>query len=239
MPDTPLSPEDRDALIAELALGVLGAAERADALRQLMADPRFAPAMIDEWDRRLEPLYSQYIPIEPPSHLWTGIEARITGATPSVVSVNRRLRFWRVSALVAGLVAASLALVLVLRPSPSTTSVPTPYAAQVAVAQLTGAPNGPVVLARFDPVGGFLALRPSGIKADTLKPELWIIPGDGKPRSLGLISRDAESHILVEGPLRAFMTEGATLAVTMEQAVGAPHAAPSSAPVASGKISLI
>lgn len=239
MADTPLPPEERDALIAELGLGVLDAGERAQALRRLMADPAFAPGMIDEWDRRLEPLYDQYPSIKPPPHLWAGIEARIAGTVHPAAQDRRQLRIWQGSALFAGLVAASLAFVLALRPSPVTAPSTPPYAAPVVIAQLTGALDGPVLLARFDPASGRLALHPSGMKRGTLHPELWIIPGDGKPRSLGLIAGEGESHVLVDAALRSFITEGATLAVTMEQATGAPHEAPSSAPVAAGKISLI
>jgi len=40
-------------------------------------------------------------------------------------------------------------------------------------------------------------------------------------------------------PHRALLTDGATLAITLEPRDGAPHRAPSSAPIAAGKISTI
>lgn len=239
MADTHLTPEERDAFAAELALGLLDGEDRAEALRGLMADPDFTPDMIDAWHQRLEPLYEHYVPVRPPETLWAGIQSRIADPSPQSDSVLRQLRLWRGSAIVAGALAASLALVMLLRPMPPVPFSPSPKTSQVAVAQMTGSPDGPVILARYDPATGDLILRPTGVKAGALTPELWVIPADGKPRSLGLISGSSDSHIVVGATHRAFMGEGATLAVTMEIATGAPHDAPTSTPVAAGKISLI
>lgn len=239
MADTHLTPEERDALAAELALGLLDGKDRADALRTLMADPDFTPAMIDAWHRQLEPLYDQYVPVRPPETLWAGIQSRIAAPSPQSDQVVRQLRLWRVGAMVAGALAASLALVVLLRPMPPVSVSPSSKTSQVAIAQMTGSPDGPVILARYDPATGGLTLRPTGVKVGALAPELWVIPADGKPRSLGLISSAGDSHIVVGATNRAFMGEGATLAVTMEPVAGAPHDTPSSTPVAAGKISLI
>ncbi|MBO9723822.1 MAG: anti-sigma factor [Novosphingobium sp.] len=238
MAEVPLSAEERDGLVAELALGVLDGEERAAALRALMADPAFTPGLIEDWQRRLAPLYDEYTLVAPADTLWAGIAARIDDADAPREGALRQLRIWRAGAMIAGVAAASLALVLLFRPVPSSAPLPEP-AAPVAIAQMTGAADGPVVLARFDPASGRLSLRASAVKPGALAPELWVIPPDGKPRSLGLIAANTDSQLPVEARLRAFMTEGATLAVTMEPVDGAPHAAPSSAPVASGKISLI
>jgi anti-sigma-K factor RskA len=66
-----------------------------------------------------------------------------------------------------------------------------------------------------------------------------VIPADGKPRSLGLVNGEGASRIAVAIDHRGFMTQGATLAITMEPAATAPHAAPSAAPVVAGKISIL
>ncbi len=237
MAEPPLSPEERDALTAELALGLLESEERSIALRRLMADPDFRPDMIDVWHQRLAPMFGDYVPVGPPDRLWARIESRLDTPVISPDPLARSLRFWRGSAVAASALAAALALVLLLRPVPAPIE-PAP-AAQIAIAQMAGEPGGPTVLARFDPTTNRLILRPSGVKAGALVPELWVIPADGKPRSLGLIPASAGSDIHVDPAHRLFITEGATLAVTMETATGAPHDAPSSAPVAAGKISLI
>lgn len=234
MADAALTPEELDALAAELALGVLDSDAQADALRGLMADPNFSPDMIGAWERRFDALYDAYVPVKPPGTLWPGIENRIEDKVQHHPA-TRQLRWWRAVALSSAALAASLALVMVLRLSPP---VPVAPPAQLAMAQIVGEPGGPVILARYDPASGSLTLRPTGIGSDRLAPELWIIPADGKPRSLGLIAGHADSRVAVDPSYRRFVAEGATLAVTMEPLDGAPHAAPSSAPIAAGKISL-
>lgn len=237
MAETSLSPEERDALAAELALGLLDGEERAAALRSLMGSPDFTPDIIDAWHRRLAPFYENYAPVPPPAALWAGIETRIPAPVAASDQLAQRLRLWRGGAIAASAIAAALALALLLRPTP--TPIGAPPATQVAVARMASTPDGPTILARFDPTTNQLVLRPSGIKAGALVPELWVIPADGKPRSLGLIGAETDSHIAVDSANRIFMAEGATLAVTMEPAGGAPHEAPSSAPIAAGQISLI
>ncbi|WP_088185517.1 anti-sigma factor [Sphingobium sp. Z007] len=234
MADAVLTPEERDALAAELALGVLDGEARAAALRQLIADPNFSPAMIDAWEGRFAALYDAYVPFAPPETLWTGIENHIADSVQHSPAAGQ-LRWWRAGALASAALAASLALVMVLRPTPP---VPAAPPAQVAVAQMVGASDGPMILARYDPASGGLTLRPTGVASDRLAPELWIIPADGKPRSLGLIAGGAESRVAINPSYRPLMTDGATLAVTMESIDGAPHDAPSSTPIAAGKISI-
>ncbi|WCP14926.1 hypothetical protein sphantq_03376 [Sphingobium sp. AntQ-1] len=234
MADAHLTPEERDSLAAELALGVLDGAARSDALRSLMANPNFSPDMIGAWDRRFAVLYNDYTPVAPPETLWPSIERRIADGLQAHPAL-RQLRWWRAGAFASAAVAASLALVILLRPTPT---VPAAPPAQVAVAQMVGAPDGPMILARYNPASGKLILRPKGVAPDRLAPELWIIPADGRPRSLGLIAGGAESRVAIDPSYRPFMTEGATLAVTMETIDGAPHDAPSSTPIAAGKISL-
>lgn len=234
MADAVLTPEERDALAAEMALGVLDGEARAAALRSLMADPSFSPEMIAAWDRRLAAFHDAYIPVMPPETLWPGIESRIADALPTHPAVGQ-LRWWRAGALASAAIAASLALVMIVRP---VAPVPVAQPAQVAVAQMVGGDDGPMILARYDPASGGLVLRATGVTPDRLAPELWIIPADGKARSLGLIADGAESRVAVAPAYRRFMAEGTTLAVTMEAIDGAPHDAPSSAPIAAGKISI-
>jgi anti-sigma-K factor RskA len=245
MPDTPVTPdtaEDREALAAELALGVLTGPERALALRRMLSDRDFM-AMVDAWHRRLDPLHADYAPVEAPPGLWAGIDAAIDRQRQDTTMVTR-LRIWRSSAVLAGAVAASLALVLLVRSPYAPVPAAPPATVPVAMAQLTGAADGPVVMARYDPASARLSLRASGMKMDEPKargmmPELWVIPADGKPRSLGMISPSGASGMTVPMPRRAFIADGAMLAVTMEHAETMPHEAPSSTPVAAGKISFI
>ena len=232
----PLTPmEERDALAAELALGVLTGEARGDALRLRLSDPVFATRVLD-WERRLAPLHNDWEEIAPHDAVWDAVAARIAVTSAELA---RKVRRWRAGALLTGGVAAALALTLVMRPAPAPIEPAEIVSGQIAMAQMTGAADGPVVMARYDPRSAELKLRVSGIKDGATAPELWIIPEGGKPVSLGMIARAGNASMTMPMRQRPMMADGATLAVTMEPSAGAPHAAPSSAPVAAGKISFI
>eukprot|EP00456_Euglypha_rotunda_P065440 TRINITY_DN56120_c0_g1_i2.p2 TRINITY_DN56120_c0_g1~~TRINITY_DN56120_c0_g1_i2.p2 ORF type:complete len:257 (+),score=47.25 TRINITY_DN56120_c0_g1_i2:17-787(+) len=152
-----------------------------------------------------------------------------------VARLQMQLSRWRAGALLSGAVAAALAAVIVMR----TGDVPVPVAAPMAIAQLGSMTSGPLVLARYDPQTVAMRLHIVGISDTALSPELWVIPDGGAPISLGLIPRAGRTAVPLSAQQRQLLVEGATLAVTMEPEGGAPHAAPSSAPVAAGKISIL
>lgn len=228
----PLTPEERDALAGELALGVLEGEARAEALRLKLADPGFAAA-VEAWSARLEPLGTGFAEAPAPD-VWPRIERRVGAAGTTV----RQLRFWRWTSIGSGAVAATLAAFLVLRPAPPPVEI-VRAPQQVVVAQLDGGEQGAYLAASYDPADGQLRIRAMRMPDSRLAPELWVIPSDGVPRSLGMVAPNGMSRMTVPMPHRKMMHDGAVLAITMEPRDGAPHDKPSSAPVAAGKISTI
>ncbi|WP_420143473.1 anti-sigma factor [Sphingobium sp.] len=225
MVDDP-TPPDRQGLAAELALGLLEGQDRAEALRMCLSDPAFA-AEVDAWGHRLSPLLDMTRAEAPSERVWVTIEAR----TADLGSLRRKLRLWRGGAIFAGAIAACLALVLIL---PVSKSVIDP----VGVSQLADAQRATLMAVSYDPRTGLLRLSASGLGEEGKSPELWVIPEDGVPRSLGLIGAQGGA-LPVDPDLRAFLRDGVTLAITMEDPETAPHRAPSAAPVLTGKISII
>ena len=226
-----LSPEDRDALAAELALGLIEGEERATALRLQLADPDFSAAVL-AWRARLDPLYTGFAEVEPPE-LWPAIERRLGGEGAMI-----QLRRWRMAALASSAVAASLLAVLVLRPLPAPVEI-VRAPERIVMAQLDGGETGALLAANYDPAQGMLRIRAVTMPASKLAPELWIIPADGVPRSLGLVSAQGLSLVGVPEAHRKLIQDGALLAITLEPRDGAPHEKPSAAPIAAGKISTI
>ncbi len=90
----------------------------------------------------------------------------------------------------------------------------------------------------YDPRKGELRLETSRLGADGKRPELWVIPEGGAPRSLGMI-RDDGGSLAIDPAVRPLLRGGATLAITLEDAATGPHAAPTSAPILIGKITII
>ena len=220
------------AMAAELALGVLEGEERAEALRHSLANPAFA-AMVEKWQDRLDPLGEGFAEAPPPN-LWPSIEARLD-AQPRTEEIWK-VRFWRTTAALTSALAACLAAVVIMRPAamPETASLPD----QTTIAQLSGT-DGTLLAANLDPSSRLLRIRAVTLPDSTLVPELWIIPADGVPRSLGLFNPDGTTQIIVPATLSPYLVDGTILAVSLELADGAPHTAPSTTPIATGKISTI
>lgn len=228
MTDQPV-PEDRQALAAELALGLLEGQERADALRLCLSDVQFA-AEVEAWSHRLSPLLDGIADGLPSDRVWQAIDARTGGR--NAAGTIRNLHFWRAGALVAGGIAAALALVMVTRPAV------TPQPNAIGVSQLASTAGAVGLAVRYDPRDGLLRLISGALDSGEKSPELWVIASDGVPRSLGLITQGRDA-ISVDAWLRGYLKAGATLAITLEDATTAPHKAPSSAPILTGTISII
>jgi len=231
--DDPLTPqEEQSAQAAELVLGLLDGVERAAALRLQLSDPAFAD-QVRGWEARLAPLHGQWDAVTPHDAVWDAVAARIGDPATDRTALRR----WRAGAIASGVLAAGLAMLLLVR-----TDVPQSPAdaAPMAIAQMTGAAeNGPLVSARYDPAATRMVVRMAGLTPGALSPELWIIPAGGAPVSLGGLAHLGTMVVPLSDTQRQLLVEGATLAVTLEPAEGMPHAAPSSAPVAAGKISIL
>lgn len=228
---------EQSEMAAELALGVLEGQGRAEALRLSLTNPAFA-AMVAQWQGQLDPLAEGFEEAPPPD-IWRAIEARLDGE-PQTDTIHK-LRLWQTLAAASAALAAGLAAIMVLGPATireaSNPAAPT-APALVVIAQLTGT-DGALLAANIDPQGQYLDIRAIALPDTSLTPELWVIPDDGVPRSLGLIARSGTTQVRLPDNLRPLVTDGAVLAISLELAEGAPHAAPSSTPIATGKISAI
>jgi anti-sigma-K factor RskA len=220
------------AMAAELALGVLEGEERAEAMRLSIANPAFA-AVVREWQDKLDPLGEGFAETPAPD-VWPAIAARLD-SQPQAGEI-RKIRFWQTSTALAGALAASLAAVMVFSPVIVRETDQAP--ARIVIAQLAGA-DGTLLAANVNPQSGQIDIRAVSLPDSSLLPELWVIPADGVPRSLGLIAPEGTTQVALPAALKPLVVDGAILAVSLETAAGAPHTAPSSTPIATGKISAI
>lgn len=232
-------PDDPALLAAELALGVLEGEALVAAKRRMLTDPAFA-AEVEDWRARLAAIGLDASDAIPSDDLWARIERSIdTGTGTSVADLvpRRALRRWQWGTAAAGSVAAALAVLLAIPRSEPVAPAPVQVAVQPAiVAQLRGEGEGPLVAARYDPATAQLRLVAHDMGDDPRVPELWIIPADGIPRSLGVIQPVGNTQLVVAEGHRSMLHDGATLAITMEPRDTAPHAAPTGPRVAAGKI---
>lgn len=239
MTDNHLSDDERSQLASEYALGVLDGAELAEARALATNDDGFR-AEVARWKGRLAPLLDEAAPVPPPRRLWRRIDAAIGGQSgnrDNVVQLRRSVMTWRgVSAAMTAL-AACLALLLLAQPrlvAPPPASVST---APPLVAML-GDDKQMKLMASWDPAGNRLVLAMAGdMPADTSHAhELWVIPSDGKPRSLGTMPSKRQMHMRLADALAELMRQGATIAISVEPPGGSPTGAPTGPVIASGTL---
>lgn len=222
---------DDDVVAGEYALGVLSAAERDRVQRRMKEDAGFA-ARVAEWDERLQPMSGEVPEVQAPRRVWTELEASLFRGEARPEGLWSSLSLWRWLTVAASTAAAaSLAFLLVLPPAPA----PSPL-----VAALHSGDAGPTFLAKVDPASGSLVIRVATAepKADKV-PELWLIPEDGKPRSLGVIEKEGQTAVVVPADLRGFASTKSALAISLEPPGGSPTGQPTGPVIAVGKLQQI
>lgn len=235
MTDQPIH-DDLEVEAAGLALGLLEGTERAEALRRQLEDRRFADR-VRAWQNEADSWLEDVVPIKAPSDTLSSIEneleKRSENREDSSNSNDQRSaniwRNWAMTATAASLVLAVGLGLAVADPTqgpndrgPATAS----QSRQMSnVAQIKDEAGAPLLSALYKPESGTLSLRLADLQQPEYGPELWIIPEDGIPRSLGLI--DSQRLTVTLSPeLRSFLQDGATMAITIEPREGAPHDAP-------------
>jgi anti-sigma-K factor RskA len=223
-----------DALAAAYVTGTLrgGARRRFEALLPSHVHLRDA---VRQWQDRLLPLTLSVAPQAPRARVWQGIEQRLW---PAVLREPwwQRLGLWR--ALSGASTAAALALAVLL-------TVPGEQSPPIVVV-LQGSAGTPQAAASF--VASFNAdgrtlvtrpLAPVALEANRVL-ELWAVPPQGAPRSLGLVSASGVSVIARERLPKGVLDARATsaLAVSVEPAGGSPTGAPTGPVVFAGKLTL-
>ncbi|OPY94165.1 hypothetical protein A5906_15975 [Bradyrhizobium sacchari] len=175
--------------------------------------------------------------------------------TSNVIRLKGRVKRWRTIASVLSALAAALLVTLslqifqpdalpgALRPAPRIQTVevktPAPLAASAQyVALLQGQGGGPAFILTIDGATRNFTVRKVGATPEPGKSfELWLISDKlPRPRSLGVIGAGEFTARPLLAGYDADLVNGATYAVTVEQAGGSPSGQPTSAPVFSGKL---
>lgn len=228
-----MSDED-DLLAGEIALGLLDGPEREAAVGRLGNDAALAER-VDWWRERFEPL-SAGDSVEPSEGLWQRIEAMLPGNDNAAVIEARR---WRAAALAATVVAGLLGVALVLRPAPVPPAAPSataPPSAPVLLASIVSE-SGVVATIAYNPTAGDLTIAPGKFDAGKRDAELWIIPADGTPRSLGTIDPTRAATRPARSDVRRLIARGASFAISLEPRGGSPTGLPTGPILGTGKIS--
>jgi len=223
--------DEDDLLAAELALGLLDEDEAAAARERLRHDAAFAHAHA-RWQSYAAGLAAD-LGETPPAHVWSAIEARL----PANDDLRTSRQLWRAGAIAAALVVLALGINDWRRVHGAPPPQPAPVMAQAApplVAVLSG--KSGVVSVSYDPANGRLASVVSGVAAGRRAVELWVIPADGRPRSLGVLAQDRAGWRAVPARATQVLRSGVTLAVSLEPAGGSPTGLPTGPVILTGKL---
>ena len=229
----------RPALADALATAYVSGTLRGPARRRfealLLSHPQLRQSVRD-WEERLMPLTVALPAVQPSATVWSRIEQRLwpQAAATAPQPWWQRLAPWRA---LAGLATAATLGMVVLMTTPGVVQPPV-----LIVLQGTGAES---------PAGGFVAsvsgdgqslvtrpLMQVAVQPDRVL-ELWSVPPQGAPRSLGLIKADGVT-VLDRRRLPQTLLKGGTsaLAVSVEPPGGSPTGTPTGPVVFAGKLQL-
>lgn len=235
-------PELADRLAADYVAGTLrgGARRRFESLQG--AHPVLRQAVRD-WQARLMPLTASVAPVQPSPQVWQRIEARIGGAAGSTAKTTSgwwagwwaQLAFWRGFSALATVATVTLA-VLLASPPPAQPPIVVVLNATTPPPGVAGAVVAASFVASISGDGRAMVTRPLtsvSLQADRAL-ELWSVPAEGAPRSLGLISAQAAT-VVKKGRV---LDNTAALAVSLEPPGGSPTGAPTGPILYMGKLVL-
>ena len=224
-----------DALAQRYAVGTLRGAARRRYEALLPGHPQLREGL-QRWEQHLMPLTGVLLPRTPPPRVWQRIEQRLWPSTAAAPQAWwQRLALWRGISASASVATLALAVLLVL-PGPAQPPV-------VVVLQGTGgaaqAANSFVASVSAD--GRALVARPLlpvSLEANRVL-ELWSVPPEGAPRSLGLIAADGAT-VIDRRRLPASLLKGGTaaLAVSIEPPGGSPTGMPTGPVIYAGKLQI-
>lgn len=227
---------EREQLAGEYALGLLEGEELLAARGLAASEPAFARA-VEDWQQRLAPWFDEFGEKRPSAETWERIRASIAAApvAGNVIELKRKLGFWKALSAASSAIAASLALVVGYNATQQPTTIDA-RAAPIMAASLMSPSKEVMLSAAFEADGKTLTLMPGKMAPPPGRTvQLWVIPADGKPRSLGTVGMAAK-RMAVEPAMVEHFHQQPMLALSIEPMGGAPGGRPSGPMVASGQL---
>jgi anti-sigma-K factor RskA len=217
-------PELQERLAAEYALGTLRGAARARFRRWIRQDAALA-RLVAEWVARLAPMAEAVAPVQPPQRVWQEIQARI-GRGPAPAKAGG---WWKAFALLASGAAAALVFMTVMLP-------PQKAAGEYVAILSDPKTQKPVLLVsagRRDTTLRVKTLDPA-IQPQDASLEIWALPKDGKPRSLGLVPQGNRGTVQLAALADQALSDVPALAISLEPRGGSQTGAPTGPVLYSG-----
>lgn len=220
---------DDEILAAEYVIGASSGESRAAAERRIADDLEFA-RRVRRWEAMLASFNDDYGEAAPPKAAFAEIERRLFDDPKRSAGLWNSIAFWR-SVAFATSATAIAAMAFSFGPAFE------PPAGPPLVARLSAPDSNVALLAAYDQKTGVLKVTPAASGGPQEKSlELWLVPGSGQPKSLGIFKPSPEGVLVIPEDRRAALVDGATLAVSVEPFGGSPTGLPTGPIIASGSV---
>lgn len=206
-------PALRRALAADYAIGLM-APTACRRFERLLAEDRALELELGQWQDALARLATPVPDAPVPERVWKNIKARIEPQRLHVPTRSRARHWLRATALAAAVVLA--------------VGIGMYYNRDQAMysATLVSASNQPAVtIEAFDQYLQVAPLNLASAPADRSM-QLWAIPAEGAPVSLGLMPEGGKGRISLDESQRKLLGEPIALAISLEPAGGSPTGQP-------------
>lgn len=215
------TPERIEALAAEYVLGSLrGAARRR--FEQWMMESTRVRREVWFWEEKLGDLARDVPENQPPASVWNNIERRLWGAQEQPGKPARGIGrwFWPSWSMLATAAVLVLAVVLIQQPKPT--------GEQLSGAIVQANLEDPLWLVSESGTENLLKLRSVAASAAEVGKdyELWVVPENGQPLSLGVIPAGGVHRVRLSDEAREALSRSRTLAISLEPTGGSPTGAP-------------
>lgn len=219
-----------DAVAAEYVLGLLEGEAQIKAKHRIQTEPAFAD-MVAEWQEKLSSLNDEFTPVAPPAATFSQIESRLFEGEHSPGTFAR---LWASATLWRGVAVVALVFVVALVSGQFT---PQQQREIQLIAALEPATADHKFIAAFAANGNEIRVEQTAGPevAKTSDFELWVIAAGNGPISLGVINPTGTAH-KVAADIASLLTEGATLAISLEPKGGSQTGSPTGPVLAAGKI---
>lgn len=206
-------PELRRALAADYAIGLMPTTARRRFENLLIDDPNLR-AEVAQWQESLVGLTTSLEPQPVPERVWQQIVARIE---PQRLHVPEKRPFWswmRIAAVACTLLVAVIVGVIYNRDKPDFNAT-----------LVAGNQQPALTVQAFD---RYLQIDPVAVASvETGRSlELWAIPADGVPVSLGVIPDNGKGRVDLSDNQRRLLGSQTTMAITLEPKGGSPSGKP-------------
>lgn len=218
------TPERIEKLAAEYVLGTLQGSARKRFERWMMESSKVREE-VWFWEQKLGQLSVEVPEVTPPSSVWSAIERRLWQPEPRAEKAQPAANdrwFWRGWSIVATAAVLVMAFVLV-QPSPQ--AIPQ---MQLSGAIVQADTSDPLWLVSETGQGNLLKLRSvaAGAAEAGKDYELWIVPENGQPLSLGVIPVGGLHEVTLTDKTRQALSQSRTLAISLEPLGGSTTGQP-------------